>query len=69
VILMPDILQSRTASAIPALILATTVGGFLTGCKPAEVKPDPAAEAQAEAMMEQYDKRPAAAGPSPARSQ
>lgn len=43
-------------SAITAMVLLAS----LSGCSPPEVKPDPAAEVEARAMMQQYDKRPAA---------
>lgn len=52
-----------TRVAVPTRLMgiAVLLAAFASGCKPAEVKPDPAAEAQARDMMQQYDKRPAAA--------
>lgn len=51
----PSNLAVRFSAIVVVAILAP-----LSGCKPPEVKPDPAAEVEARAMMQQYDKRPAA---------
>lgn len=62
---MSDSQSSRTTSAVVTAVLGSMLIASLSGCKPAEVKPDPAAAAEAEAMMDQYDKPPTGAKPAP----